>query len=653
MAPRMSKPPPPPLPFSLRAGRDAHPGKPDEKRGKRTTAEVQREKAEKATQKRAMEEKRQLASKKQLRSSCRRRWRLWRTTASLTILLRLEREKFHGHARQCLKPRMILVSRYFFVTNRDLFNLPVQVGGVVDPVSDGPGSSDDYQPPAGQDDDHDEELDPSEDDSNPAPKPVKAQKKVKGSRRLEVENVIQAKRAVLAGAVSTGNSKRKTAPTTEQAAFSSLLPDTSLTPYKVRQRSKSAGSAMSIDRENAFSDADSLPPASDYNDSSEGLGGIPSEEDDGEEQEWASALGTDKVGRQFSAGREFANVSQASRVNIHSLAGIVDTDAAGLVPLRAKSGAVKTSEINLSHLPQAIRSQFNSRFKPALFQWLEKIGAWEGFEDWNQIAHVWDKLFPDYRLASRPQLQPVVVKLAKSKLSSWQHAFATATTDSLDELLTAWELETPQQRADAVSWLLEKQPDGSRVFYYRQFYDTPVENADPDADAVVNPKGLFGGSLIIDALASHYKRAYPNGLPSSQSYEGQPKPVGPLVYSIQAAQRALIYYKSGKLIIPAQKAGEFSKTNWGDRAALRGGEMVAMNTTSDLTRHVKKLTEAQWKKIIDAAIAVAQVSRKGSKVPDSVVLDDLEPTPDVILIDNDSDYTLIDLVEHSPRRCGG
>jgi hypothetical protein len=65
--------------------------------------------------------------------------------------------------------------------------------------------------------------------------------------------------------------------------------------------------------------------------------------------------------------------------------------------------------------------------------------------------------------------------------------------------------------------------------------------------------------------------------------------------------------------------------------------MVAMNTTSDLTRHVKKLTEAQWKKIIDAAIAVAQVSRKGSKVPDSVVLDDLEPTPDVILIDNDSD----------------
>jgi hypothetical protein len=177
----------------------------------------------------------QLASKKQLRSSCRRRWRLWRTTASLTILLRLEREKFHGHARQCLKPRMILVSCYFFVTNRDLFNLPVQVGGVVDPVSDGPGSSDDYQPPAGQDDDHDEELDPSEDDSNPAPKPVKAQKKVKGSRRLEVENVIQAKRAVLAGAVSTGNSKRKTAPTTEQAAFSSLLPDTSLTPYKVRQ----------------------------------------------------------------------------------------------------------------------------------------------------------------------------------------------------------------------------------------------------------------------------------------------------------------------------------------------------------------------------------------------------------------------------------
>jgi hypothetical protein len=97
----------------------------------------------------------------------------------------------------------------------------------------------------------------------------------------------------------------------------------------------------------------------------------------------------------------------------------------------------------------------------------------------------------------------------------------------------------------------------------------------------------------------------------------------------------------GKLIVPAQRLGEFSRTNWGDRSVSVGGEMVDVKTTSDVAHHVKKLTEKQWGRILEAAIVAAQPSHKTSKVSSNVIdLEDVEVDAgdaDAILIDNDSD----------------
>ncbi|KAJ6622829.1 hypothetical protein B0H10DRAFT_2012991 [Mycena sp. CBHHK59/15] len=162
---------------------------------------------------------------------------------------------------------------------------------------------------------------------------------------------------------------------------------------------------------------------------------------------------------------------------------------------------------------------------------------------------------------------------------------------------------------------------------------SPVEGANPAAEPQVNPKGLFRGHLIIDSLASHYKSAYPGGL---ASLPDNTCPVGPLVYVIQASQHALNYSKTGKLVIPLQRLGKFSKTNWGDRVMLRGGEMKSITTTSGLTRYIKKLTDRQWSKIVDAAIAAAQTSRKTAKAAEVIEIEELEPKTHA-LIDNDSD----------------
>ncbi|KAJ7862336.1 hypothetical protein B0H14DRAFT_2740308 [Mycena olivaceomarginata] len=133
--------------------------------------------------------------------------------------------------------------------------------------------------------------------------------------------------------------------------------------------------------------------------------------------------------------------------------------------------------------------------------------------------------------------------------------------------------------------------------------------------------GLFGGHLIIESFASHYKSVHPRGVTVQQ------------IIKPGWAQRALTYSKTGKLIIPAQRLGEFSRTNWGDRSVSVGGEMVDVKTTSDVARHIKKLTEKQWGRILEAAIT----SKASSNVID---LEDVEVDAgdaDAILIDNDSD----------------
>ncbi|KAF8206853.1 hypothetical protein K438DRAFT_1756197 [Mycena galopus ATCC 62051] len=108
-----------------------------------------------------------------------------------------------------------------------------------------------------------------------------------------------------------------------------------------------------------------------------------------------------------------------------------------------------------------------------------------------------------------------------------------------------------EDRAATVESLLEKHIGYGSIFYYRQFYDEPTEenpaahNGDSDGERdepplLINPKGLFGGHLIIAVLASHYKAAYPCGVTPQQIFKaGWVPPEGPLVYSV-LAMRALI-----------------------------------------------------------------------------------------------------------------
>ncbi|KAJ7251344.1 hypothetical protein C8J57DRAFT_673276 [Mycena rebaudengoi] len=374
-------------------------------------------------------------------------------------------------------------------------------------------------------------------------------------------------------------------------------------------------------------DGDMFPPASEYNDSSEGMGGISDDPDAGEEARWATDNDSQKV------GRGLVNLSK-----VQSLAGIVDTKADGLVPLRRSSTSLKKSKINLGNLPEDIRALFNTKFKPTLLAYAGRLKAWDSPDGWQELAELWDPMFPKHPMTGNRDLQFIVSKLSEDKINGWRHKFAVAAADALTSLLESWGYEAAEDRAQGVEYLLQGDSDRSRVFYYRNYYEDPAPDAAEDAEPVVNPKGIFQGFLIATTLATHYTAIHSGHAKVRQDPKDPDYPVGALVYSIQAVKRALNYSLTGKFVPPTGRLGEFSKTNWGDKMELREGRQVMVNTTSGLAVIVGKLKPSHWEKIITAALDASQPARKVATVDDVIDVDgDDLASADFDLVDNDSD----------------
>ncbi|KAJ6548028.1 hypothetical protein B0H10DRAFT_1969395 [Mycena sp. CBHHK59/15] len=250
------------------------------------------------------------------------------------------------------------------------------------------------------------------------------------------------------------------------------------------------------------------------NDSSEGIGGFSSNVDDGNEVAWASSHNDEKV------GHKLGNSSK-----IDSLAGVIETDAPGLVPLHRSKPGIKKAGITLGDLPREIRTLFHTKFKTRLIQDIGSDGkvrfnlsvgnfsgsafgkkhpepepnrtfssldvgtlpTWHDLDNWEDLADIWDDVFPAHALAENQDLQIVVQKLAEDKLNSWRHKFAAAAVEALSSCFNLWKLETAEERTETVKWLLEG-TENSCVFYYQSYHDKLDDGAAEDAVPTVNPK---------------------------------------------------------------------------------------------------------------------------------------------------------------------
>ncbi|KAJ7880207.1 hypothetical protein B0H13DRAFT_1891845 [Mycena leptocephala] len=353
-----------------------------------------------------------------------------------------------------------------------------------------------------------------------------------------------------------------------------------------------------------------------------------------DEADWARERDEEKV------GRGLGNLSK-----IDSLAGIVDTDAPGLVPLRsAKSGKkIKRSEIRLRDLPSELQGYFGKLFTPELIRYVARLRPWQIVEP-EEVAEIWDPLFPENELALDVDLQTKVLKLADDRITSYHHMFSTTELKALDEVYANQGAKTPEARANAVECLLEGD-DKCRAFYYWDY-------ADKEGNVIL--KGLFSRS-------PHHSRARcplrspntPIEYPDTTEF-----PETPLVYTIQAvhmlscpfssswdaevcqAKRALNYNETGEYLVPPNRLGDFPKANWDDKMEYREGKSVMVNTTSGLVAIVRKLEEKPdlCRKIVKAAIEAALPKKRQRSHKIEVIDVDAIAAADFELVDNDSDW---------------
>jgi hypothetical protein len=101
-------------------------------------------------------------------------------------------------------------------------------------------------------------------------------------------------------------------------------------------------------------------------------------------------------------------------------------------------------------------------------------------------------------------------------------------------------------------------------------------------------------------------------------------------------KRGLNYSQTGELIVPKRPLGDFSKSNWGDHVEYREGQQVTVNSTSNLTKVVDKLSPAKWDKIVTTALDASAIRENSKTTPDGDA--DQPADEDFELVDHDDDW---------------
>ncbi|KAJ7206357.1 hypothetical protein GGX14DRAFT_397163 [Mycena pura] len=599
--------------MTLRESRAEHPGAPDMAKTKRSSAQVQQDNTQKAEVKRAAAEKRHDGIVNAAHIENRKMEEAKKRTEnanhpSTTTTLKVLRTR-------PAKPAAVVAD--------------VEDGMVVDPSSEGPGSSDEYQADGESPSDSDDEpLDPS-DNEEPEGKTVTVKggrpKKSKHDIRLEVQTM----RVNLGGAVE----KRKVPPEAEsQKRKVSKKARKSIGGLRTDwQRGRLSSASLSQSHGSELNDIDLKAVGSD----SSILGGIPSDDDTGDERGFMVA----QMGKAKEVRKQAA-----------SIAGIVDTNEPTLVAPKLRPNVrLHKAKITKQDLPDRHRVFFTHKYAPRLLALQGTRDAWEKLDQVDFIA-LWNSLSDELQIDTQqePDLALIVVKLVRGsspfidsantisqsedKIDSWRHNFATSAVKAWTAVFAD---KTKHEVIDDVEYFL-RGGDTGRVFYYR-------ECINEEGSEGIMYKGLFQSYVCARTLAVHINATSvtddtaPIGFNETLS---STYPIGALTLSIQALKRVLNHSQSGKIDIPKGALGNFSKNNWGDRIDHVNGVRVLVPTTSKITAVVKKLKPEQWRKIIAAARASA-VIRDEAPANEAQIIDVDAMTSsgldDFDLVDDDSD----------------
>ncbi|KAF7293940.1 hypothetical protein MKEN_01457500 [Mycena kentingensis (nom. inval.)] len=598
--------------MTMRSNRNAHPGDADKPRPKRSSEQVAQDKARAALEKKVAVENRDAVLRRvaELQSEAER--------AAVQRQTNVHNPPTSSKAAQKV-PRTRVVERSLSPDLGEMDYRPPAADDVFDNEGSDAGSEYEEGDDEGESEREDELLD--DEDEEPAPKKQRGRKpaRVRGDTRREVERYAAAMDVEDTG---VGGRKRKLSAPEIKAAHSAAKRQRASQPHGLRtnwKSSRSSSTAVSSDpaplRAVAFEGE-----SSEYEDNE----AFPSDEDDNDER--------------VEAGQKAGKVVDVRKKA--SIAGIVKTEEETYVDADDIPDAVSLpkSKLTYAHLASnEDRALMKGAYDKRTKAYWGRLEPWTDIEEqehvgsWNSLAVLYKGCNVAY--GTETMQYRVVAKLGRTHITNLVHDIASF---AIGPKCVGGFLG--KLSADRTIAVVGEQLDGAErdaTFYYEHvsYPDVEGQPGTPDTSKkATDKKGLLQGRLIASCFGYFCSQTSLNGALGPLDFDESDSatwPIGALVIVILAVKRALIYHRTGELVIPGGTAGHFSKQNWGDHEVMMDGVSTPLRTTSSILKLVKKLQGRHWVKIIAAAHAATASP----------------PSPDVIDVDmldadEESDYEL-------------
>ncbi|KAK2462444.1 hypothetical protein APHAL10511_005541 [Amanita phalloides] len=266
----------------------------------------------------------------------------------------------------------------------------------------------------------------------------------------------------------------------------------------------------------------------------------------------------------------------------------------------AKGNPLKNGARNwlLEHLPREAQTQFTNAVVPRTWKKLGAIEPWANLSV-DHVREIVDEVFGEgiYKVERKGPW----MGLANARIHNYRNSFVKNALKSIAQLIEDHkdDLNTKQAIAAEIACRLEEDPIGPDADLFTYAYQWSEWSVDP-----AERKGFALNDLVLRTFAfSHL--AHLDGIDDF----AEEKPIGALIYSMQAVGLALEHWRTGE---PSkEKHPKFSSENFGDKhvdskevVGVRGkAQKILIRRATLFVPTLKDLSEAYWDKIINGARA--------------------------------------------------
>ncbi|OCH87369.1 hypothetical protein OBBRIDRAFT_837456 [Obba rivulosa] len=273
----------------------------------------------------------------------------------------------------------------------------------------------------------------------------------------------------------------------------------------------------------------------------------------------------------------------------------------------ARTSRTARKKPTTSDVPEHMREKFTQVLVPLAREHLGTLPPWTTMplEDFRAL---FKRVFPDEDHVIEEG--DVYHRLLTFRLTDWQSNFGSAALKAITDYIERNREDLAD--TDAIKeWIAFELGDNNRnrPFLWKEWNDGKKK------------MGRLQSELILRTLTAHLQALAV--IPANIGLSDKP-PVGALIYSVLAVERALGFWKDGIKRVPPGSAGHFSEDYWGDRIEYVNGRNVNNRRASRYLKVTTAFTEKNWEDIWDGAYFFFQDKKRQSYQQPPRVVEDAE-----------------------------